>query len=116
FFQAEDGIRDRNVTGVQTCALPILPGEFHGGELSARIPVEFLSGIRPATRLRPFQPIVRPVVRALAQTSGDGHGRLRGAAVDSLWRDAEEPAPLGGLRLDAHDRGHLFHGDYPACL
>src|SRR5699024_12035454 len=23
FFQAEDGIRDRNVTGVQTCALPI---------------------------------------------------------------------------------------------
>src|SRR5699024_12090710 len=27
FFQAEDGIRDRNVTGVQTCALPI-SGEF----------------------------------------------------------------------------------------
>src|SRR5699024_11951508 len=26
FFQAEDGIRDRNVTGVQTCALPIFAG------------------------------------------------------------------------------------------
>src|SRR5256884_5138505 len=26
FFQAEDGIRDVAVTGVQTCALPILPG------------------------------------------------------------------------------------------
>src|SRR5699024_11582493 len=25
-FQAEDGIRDRNVTGVQTCALPIFLG------------------------------------------------------------------------------------------
>src|SRR5207248_7164298 len=25
FFQAEDGIRDRTVTGVQTCALPIYP-------------------------------------------------------------------------------------------
>src|SRR5258706_3050845 len=25
FFQAEDGIRDWSVTGVQTCALPILP-------------------------------------------------------------------------------------------
>src|SRR5215510_14289117 len=25
FFQAEDGIRDGHVTGVQTCALPILP-------------------------------------------------------------------------------------------
>src|SRR5689334_24701064 len=26
FFQAEDGIRDGTVTGVQTCALPICPG------------------------------------------------------------------------------------------
>src|SRR2546425_12689310 len=30
FFQAEDGIRDKLVTGVQTCALPIsLPGNQH---------------------------------------------------------------------------------------
>src|SRR6266850_3484465 len=27
FFQAEDGIRDYKVTGVQTCALPILDQE-----------------------------------------------------------------------------------------
>src|SRR5438270_9777390 len=27
FFQAEDGIRDLTVTGVQTCALPISPGQ-----------------------------------------------------------------------------------------
>src|SRR5260221_8592574 len=27
FFQAEDGIRDHCVTGVQTCALPIFFGE-----------------------------------------------------------------------------------------
>ena len=26
FFQAEDGIRDADVTGVQTCALPIYQG------------------------------------------------------------------------------------------
>src|SRR5256886_1998924 len=33
FFQAEDGIRDLTVTGVQTCALPILPvtESRHGG-------------------------------------------------------------------------------------
>src|SRR4051794_41435433 len=36
FFQAEDGIRDGRVTGVQTCALPIYPRmrlerENHGG-------------------------------------------------------------------------------------
>src|SRR3712207_8292113 len=28
FFQAEDGIRDIGVTGVQTCALPIYPERF----------------------------------------------------------------------------------------
>src|SRR5256885_10227142 len=28
FFQAEDGIRDYKVTGVQTCALPIFYGEW----------------------------------------------------------------------------------------
>src|SRR5437763_8158709 len=28
FFQAEDGIRDTSVTGVQTCALPISPGAY----------------------------------------------------------------------------------------
>src|SRR5256885_7891642 len=39
FFQAEDGIRDYKVTGVQTCALPICGGHAaqghppqHGGE------------------------------------------------------------------------------------
>src|SRR5256885_3107882 len=33
FFQAEDGIRDYKVTGVQTCALPICmnPVVVHGG-------------------------------------------------------------------------------------
>src|SRR2546430_5644859 len=30
FFQAEDGIRDLTVTGVQTCALPILPIRYSG--------------------------------------------------------------------------------------
>src|SRR2546427_9459215 len=29
FFQAEDGIRDLTVTGVQTCALPIFIDELH---------------------------------------------------------------------------------------
>src|SRR5256885_9639162 len=29
FFQAEDGIRDYKVTGVQTCALPICPDLIH---------------------------------------------------------------------------------------
>src|ERR1022692_4533603 len=38
FFQAEDGIRDYKVTGVQTCALPICWNEFRrkNGRRSAR--------------------------------------------------------------------------------
>src|SRR5207244_7738658 len=38
FFQAEDGIRDDLVTGVQTCALPILPSGYH---LLSQGPVSF---------------------------------------------------------------------------
>src|SRR5207248_8437966 len=37
FFQAEDGIRDRTVTGVQTCALPICAAR-RGGDGPARHP------------------------------------------------------------------------------
>src|SRR2546430_10234564 len=33
FFQAEDGIRDLTVTGVQTCALPIYPQRRHARRL-----------------------------------------------------------------------------------
>src|SRR2546429_8825737 len=36
FFQAEDGIRDVAVTGVQTCALPIWPGRRRGCGFAAR--------------------------------------------------------------------------------
>src|SRR5437870_12387338 len=42
FFQAEDGIRDGHVTGVQTCALPILV-EF-AASLPARYKLRFSSG------------------------------------------------------------------------
>src|SRR5690606_39329257 len=34
FFQAEDGIRDFHVTGVQTCALPIFGGD--GGKVGGQ--------------------------------------------------------------------------------
>src|SRR2546429_3415322 len=34
FFQAEDGIRDVAVTGVQTCALPILAATGEGAEMT----------------------------------------------------------------------------------
>src|SRR2546427_1048687 len=36
FFQAEDGIRDLTVTGVQTCALPISRDQCEDGRVSPR--------------------------------------------------------------------------------
>src|SRR5437773_10732521 len=59
FFQAEDGIRDRDVTGVQTCALPIskqlkrginnLKQKYHGGVDSSPVAVS-----RRRTRTSPI--------------------------------------------------------------
>src|SRR5437764_4892787 len=51
FFQAEDGIRDTSVTGVQTCALPIWipvalfhpPPRFHAPQESAVVARRFFA-------------------------------------------------------------------------
>src|SRR5205823_10370618 len=48
FFQAEAGIRDNLVTGVQTCALPILPGA--GPRLAPRRVGEVFTGQMPHRR------------------------------------------------------------------
>src|SRR2546430_12827498 len=50
FFQAEDGIRDLTVTGVQTCALPIftlLVDEDPSGECVRPVPMAFIAGTEP---------------------------------------------------------------------
>src|SRR2546430_835583 len=47
FFQAEDGIRDLTVTGVQTCALPIcnsVPKEGNRVSIIARLCIRFRQG------------------------------------------------------------------------
>src|SRR5207248_5267557 len=40
FFQAEDGIRDRTVTGLQTCALPIYRRVAHAYDRWIRLQIE----------------------------------------------------------------------------
>src|SRR5438094_8735232 len=73
FFQAEDGIRDRTVTGVQTCALPIsLIALFVGDEtaLELRIDeVDLLVGVTEKLLLR---------LRDGDVADGDGHAAARG--------------------------------------
>src|SRR5207249_9218205 len=59
FFQAEDGIRDRNVTGVQTCALPI-----------SRPVLELLG--RTALKARNFRTAESAYRRALENEPGSG--------------------------------------------
>ena len=54
FFQAEDGIRDRLVTGVQTCALPIyIELDGHGAYRYLRpvVRAETPAPARPAPKL-----------------------------------------------------------------
>src|SRR5256885_3594194 len=48
FFQAEDGIRDYKVTGVQTCALPIWRGGAFQSSALTGYPIEMLlHALRP---------------------------------------------------------------------
>src|SRR5699024_11843198 len=47
FFQAEDGIRDRNVTGVQTCALPISIPVAQGDMEHADMLTDWLESYKP---------------------------------------------------------------------
>src|SRR5690348_17941992 len=77
FFQAEDGIRDGRVTGVQTCALPISEGAAEGGARAAsRAPplVERAAGSgASSTNVRSPSPRLRgprtPPVRSEEHTS-----------------------------------------------
>src|SRR2546430_5320894 len=92
FFQAEDGIRDLTVTGVQTCALPIsAAGAAVAAPLprrrprAARAPAAAGSGVHrgrrgTAARLRPDQDAAaaRPRLRSEERRGGE-EGRSRWA-------------------------------------
>src|SRR5699024_11462234 len=52
-----DGIRDRNVTGVQTCALPIFSVPVWPVTLSGRLPITALVGHYPTNKLIGREPI-----------------------------------------------------------
>src|SRR2546430_4606491 len=46
FFQAEDGIRDLTVTGVQTCALPIFDDVYIGSAVGARMDLRDINSVQ----------------------------------------------------------------------
>src|SRR2546430_9196911 len=82
FFQAEDGIRDLTVTGVQTCALPIL------------VPSRWGPGVsRTATRVRP----------AMAGTAS----RASKARFSMGRNIAARGSRVSPLAFSANERAHL---------
>src|SRR3712207_9207772 len=94
FFQAEDGIRNIGVTGVQTCALPISRAPRRG---SASRPPR-LWDRRPTCLRFSFRRRSRPA-RLTAGLQGDGADRKsvgEGKSVD-----------LGGRRINKKKKIHL---------
>src|SRR3712207_5258884 len=97
FFQAEDGIRDIGVTGVQTCALPILA--MLDRALEAGVPIAWVTGdsVYGADHRIRRRLAARQRGYVLAVTSGQ---RLGSVPVEN-WL-AKVP-PEGWERLSAGD-------------
>src|SRR5699024_11498343 len=93
FVRAEDGIRDRNVTGVQTCALPILKSAVN--QRSGAVSASFFIALEPPTLCawaRSVHASAVPILAALLHTAiavkigrapcrERGGGRDRGSAA-----------------------------------
>src|SRR5205823_11437835 len=76
FFQAEDGIRDKLVTGVQTCALPIYRIE----KLKRRLSVTLTDGSRMVGEI-----FLRPVSRYRSRPEERSEERRVGKECRCRW-------------------------------
>src|SRR5215813_1960095 len=141
FFQAEDGIRDADVTGVQTCALPIslVGGEESIGDVDGdrllllsrqaiqeegEIETTALGAHLLRVGLEGCELVLEEEVGFIEEAANQGAF----AVVDAPAGDeAEEPRALLGLQvlLDIHDEipgglprpgGDSGHQKYPSCF
>src|SRR5256886_7809897 len=78
FFQAEDGIRDLTVTGVQTCALPIFADE--GEDVKAT---------------RAQHPVIEEEEVGVAMDGAVGKGSLALEILDGLFTALEVDEEIG---------------------
>src|SRR5205823_9397075 len=73
FFQAEDGIRDKLVTGVQTCALPISPAIWVAVPQRANSPTRLLRPCKRAGRRRSVRSEERRVGKECRTRGSSAH-------------------------------------------
>src|SRR5690606_10784453 len=117
FFQAEDGIRDFHVTGVQTCALPI--SDYQWSDMDDRVQAGFIVGESDinsfaSVRARLGLAIDRAMPYVTAGYGwADVDARLLGIGEDSKTHDGWV---YGGgvelaLRPDLSIRGEYLHYD-----
>src|SRR5688572_32748639 len=101
FFQAEDGIRDLTVTGVQTCALPILAAEMQRARRTMRVePSPVLSlCLQDETELAQRGGVILPG----AGGEGDGRGDSGAGLIVTIEEEkrfgAGRGTPIGRLGL-----------------
>src|SRR5690606_40166704 len=104
FFQAEDGIRDFHVTGVQTCALPILsnPRRWRARARCTRVRGrELLPRVRRTTRI---QMHTIPVPASVACRAVESASSWRREPTDERRRAGHPLSQPGALQRADRDQ------------
>src|SRR6266566_6005843 len=92
FFQAEDGIRDYKVTGVQTCALPIyVEAGKSGGEREAGEGGEHEADVDDEEEIRVVACAAAPRSAAGARDDEQRHGERHHDETEQPVRPAAAP-------------------------
>src|SRR2546426_10383886 len=105
FFQAEDGIRDYKVTGVQTCALPIWSA-------CERRPREFMIHLTPiaSSKVKEIMNMQSPVPTALrvAVVGGGCSGFQYHMAFENQTSDADQIFEFDGLKVAVDQMSSMY--------
>src|SRR5690349_24888075 len=88
FFQAEDGIRDLYVTGVQTCALPICQERENGRIVERKIDVHHMIELTEDLELDPAK--IQPSIEAALSRAIDWLKKQQIGRAS--WRERVESA------------------------
>src|SRR6266513_5383922 len=119
FFQAEDGIRDRNVTGVQTCALPIFQELFEGRRYGSSEIVQ--QHLERSMVVKTLNQIGYHDLEDQRRPAGSAERRALGVASDDsgaldLVAEIVERVGYDAVRLDSLSAGRLLEPGSPVFV